>query len=165
MNSEFFCFFRLLLYFKQTSPVSPQFLIARRFSFLNLTISRVYGIVGIIKGSWLEGVQEEAGSFSERMVHEHVRASMMTNFDKEDDSIDDVKQIRGNGMNASGARKLSKINASSQEEVMLLLQSMQNRIDVLERNAGIRSPPASQAGEMEESDGPITQESGGCTVQ
>ena len=121
--------------------------------------------MGIIKGSWLEGLQDEAGSFSEQMFHEHARASMMTNFDEEDDSVDDVKQVRGNGRSASGARKLPKINASSQEEVMLLLQSMQNRIDVLERNAGIRSPPASQAGEMEENDGPITQASSGCAVQ
>ena len=117
--------------------------------------------MGIIKGSWLEGLGEEASSFSEQMFHEHVRASMMTNFDEGDDSVDDVKQIRGNGRSA----KLPKINASSQEEVLLLLQSMQNRIDVLERNAGIRSPPASQAGEMEENDGPITQASSGCAVQ
>lgn len=121
--------------------------------------------MGIIKGKWLEDAREEAGSFSEKLFHEHVRASMMTNFDKDDDSVDDMKQSRGNGLSASGARNLPKINASSQEEVMLLLQSMQNRIDVLERNAGIRSPPASQAGETDETDGPITQESGGCTVQ
>ena len=137
----------------------------RAYSPLQFNVSRVCGIVGIVKGKWLDDVREEAGTFSEKIYHEHVRASMMTNFDQEDDSVDDVKQSRGNGVSASGYRKLPKINASSQEEVMLLLQSMQIRIDNLERNAGIQSPPASQAGDMEESGGPITQESGGCTVQ
>ena len=91
---------------------------------------------------------------------------MMTNIDeKEDDSAGDAKKSSVYGANASGMRPLSKVNVGSQEEVTRLLQSMQNRIEVLERNAAFQSPPTSQAGDNEEDDGPITQGTSSCTIQ
>jgi len=133
--------------------------------FVNEFDEQIYGIVEIMKSRWLEEAREEASSYSEELCHVHVRASMMTNFDKEDDSVGGVKESGVFDANVSGVRPLSNVNVGSQDELTRLLQSMQNRIDVLERNAGIQSPPASQAGDKEEGDGPITQESSGCNVQ
>ena len=134
--------------------------------FVNEFDEQVHGIVGILKSRWLEEVQEEAESFSEQLCHEHVQVSMMTNIDeKEDDSPGDANKSSVYAANASGMRPSSKVNVGSQEEVTRLLQSMQNRIEVLERNAGFQSPPAPQAGDHEEDDGPITQGTSSCTIQ
>jgi len=124
----------------------------------------VFGIVAIVKAKWLEDLQEEAGDYSESLFHEHIRASMVSKIDEDNDSVNGVARESAYGVNASGTRTLSNTNDGSEEDIAQLLRSMQNRIDVLERNAGIQSPSPSQAGEEEGKNGPIKEEKG-CTVQ